>query len=343
MEVWAVEAGISAPHLRVADFGGLRGMAATADIEAGEPLVSLPIGAALLVTPKQRCPFPDFCSPAFYASKPCRAFSGPYGGPPWRSRAKLAAALVAGGVGSVTALHVPLEQVLNGAVAAALFNLIYDYLLSQRVKWYSMVPWLDLINHRGTVESTVEYEYFRDRFVASTTSRRFRKGEQVLISYGPQSNDSLLQFYGFVEAGNPHDAYRVPDLAARARAAAASMGLKLQAAPSGASSIGSAPDTAGTLTRGGPDEHTLAAITAEVASARPSADGVTAVQRALEVAAALCDAELDVLGPVDRPRGAAPQLQSARAAAAAAFRHEKAAVLQDCARACRQRAKRKTP
>ena len=49
---------------------GLRGMAADVDIEAGEPLVSLPVGAALLVTPKQRCPFPGFCSPAFYSAKP---------------------------------------------------------------------------------------------------------------------------------------------------------------------------------------------------------------------------------------------------------------------------------
>ena len=32
-------------------------------------------------------------------------------GPPWRSRAKLAAALLAAGVGSVTVLHAPLEQV----------------------------------------------------------------------------------------------------------------------------------------------------------------------------------------------------------------------------------------
>ena len=50
------------------------------------------------------------------------------------------------------------------------------------------------------------------------------QGEQVFISYGPQGNDSLLQFYGFVEAGNPHDTYRVPNLPGRARAAAASMG-----------------------------------------------------------------------------------------------------------------------
>jgi len=53
-----------------APLAGLRGMAATVDIEAGEALVSLPMSAALLVTPKQRCPFPDFCSPAFYVSKP---------------------------------------------------------------------------------------------------------------------------------------------------------------------------------------------------------------------------------------------------------------------------------
>jgi len=49
-------------------------------------------------------------------------------------------------------MHAP-AQVLNGAIAAALFNLIYTYLLSQRVKWYAMCPWLDLINHRGTVEA----------------------------------------------------------------------------------------------------------------------------------------------------------------------------------------------
>ena len=57
------------------------------------------------------------------------------------------------------------------------------------------------------------------------------QGEQVFISYGPQGNDSLLQFYGFVEAGNPHDAHRVPQLAARARAAAASLGVDAEPAP----------------------------------------------------------------------------------------------------------------
>ena len=40
------------------------------------------------------------------------------------------------------------------------------------------------------------------------------QGTQVFISYGQQSNDSLLQYYGFVEPGNPHDTYVLPDLAA---------------------------------------------------------------------------------------------------------------------------------
>ena len=40
------------------------------------------------------------------------------------------------------------------------------------------------------------------------------QGEQVFISYGKQSNDSLLQYYGFVEPDIPHDTYVVPDLAA---------------------------------------------------------------------------------------------------------------------------------
>ena len=38
------------------------------------------------------------------------------------------------------------------------------------------------------------------------------QGEQVFITYGLQSNDKLLQYYGFVEAKNPADVYVLPDL-----------------------------------------------------------------------------------------------------------------------------------
>ena len=57
------------------------------------------------------------------------------------------------------------------------------------------------------------------------------QGTQVFISYGQQSNDSLLQYYGFVEPGNPHDTYVLPDLAAAvgpALAAAKLPSLKVQ-------------------------------------------------------------------------------------------------------------------
>ena len=54
------------------------------------------------------------------------------------------------------------------------------------------------------------------------------QGTQVFISYGQQSNDSLLQYYGFVEAGNPHDTYVVPDLAATVRPAANLPSSKVQ-------------------------------------------------------------------------------------------------------------------
>jgi hypothetical protein len=46
-------------------------------------------------------------------------------------------------------------------------------------------------------QSEVAYEYFKDEFALSTQAA-YLPGEQVYISYGPQANDSLLQYYGFV-------------------------------------------------------------------------------------------------------------------------------------------------
>ena len=44
-------------------------------------------------------------------------------------------------------------------------------------------------------------------FVPVTT-----QGEQVFITYGQQSNDKLLQYYGFVESKNPADVYVVTNM-----------------------------------------------------------------------------------------------------------------------------------
>lgn len=60
------------------------------------------------------------------------------------------------------------------------------------------------------------------------------QGEQVFISYGAQSNDSLLQFYGFVEPGNPNDSYTVPDLReALLMAGCASVAASIESLPHG--------------------------------------------------------------------------------------------------------------
>lgn len=37
-------------------------------------------------------------------------------------------------------------------------------------------------------------------------------GDHVFMSYGPVSNDDLLQYYGFVERENPADAYVLQDM-----------------------------------------------------------------------------------------------------------------------------------
>ena len=90
------------------------------------------------------------------------------------------------------AQHIPLEQALNGAIAVLLFNLLYDVFLSQRLKWYAMCPVIDSINHDSASNNTVAYEYFKDTFAVAASSG-VQQGLQVFITYGSQSNDSLLQ------------------------------------------------------------------------------------------------------------------------------------------------------
>jgi hypothetical protein len=67
-----------------------------------------------------------------------------------------------------------------------------------------------MLNHDSSAGgSRLSYEYFADAFSASLdpSAPPPHKGEQVLISYGERSNDQLLQYYGFVERGNPHDVF----------------------------------------------------------------------------------------------------------------------------------------
>lgn len=159
-----------------------------------------------------------------------RLFSGPYAGRSLAARAQLATVVLGlavgyavghpptpcGDQGTLWMMHGcsdpqalglgPAEQALNGAIAALAFNLIYDSVISQKLSWFAMCPVIDMINHSSSVQSEVSYQYFSDRFTVEC-GRKFRRGEQALISYGGKSNDQLLLYYGFAEEGNPNDSY----------------------------------------------------------------------------------------------------------------------------------------
>lgn len=99
------------------------------------------------------------------------------------------------------------EQSLSAAVAVGLSILAKDVFFSRAsgLKRYVVCPFVDMFNHKSTASSDVSYNYFTNVFELRTES--YAQGEQVFISYGKQSNDRLLQYYGFVDQDNPYDAY----------------------------------------------------------------------------------------------------------------------------------------
>mmetsp|Transcript_68905 Transcript_68905/g.217882 ORF Transcript_68905/g.217882 Transcript_68905/m.217882 type:complete len:221 (+) Transcript_68905:897-1559(+) len=146
-----------------------------------------------------------------------RTFSGPYAGSTFKDRLQLVAILAVCVGGYTVAGMGEVTQALNGAVAALVFNVLYDVLLSKKQRWYAMCPLIDMINHKGTSGSEVSYAYFQDEFditvdVATTA------GEEVFITYGNRGNDELLQYYGFVEERAPADTYAVLDIVKKLRA-----------------------------------------------------------------------------------------------------------------------------
>lgn len=108
--------------------------------------------------------------------------------------------------------------------------------LLARGKRHVLCPYLDMLNHASSrsgsrlecdcpwgapaklatapeppAEPSSRYDYFGDAFGASLdpAAGPVPPGAELLISYGDRSNDQLLQYYGFVEAGNPHDSFLV--------------------------------------------------------------------------------------------------------------------------------------
>ena len=73
-------------------------------------------------------------------------------------------------------------------------------------------PVIDMANHRSVgAAGDVSFEFFGNAYSLALQSP-VAAGEEVFISYGTRSNDQLLQYYGFVEADNPHDVYVMPPL-----------------------------------------------------------------------------------------------------------------------------------
>ena len=99
------------------------------------------------------------------------------------------------------------EQSLSAAVAVGMSIVLKDFFFAKAsgLKRYVVCPYVDMFNHKSTVSSDVSYNYFSNVFELRTEA--FSKGQQVFISYGKQSNDRLMQFYGFCDCENPFDVY----------------------------------------------------------------------------------------------------------------------------------------
>lgn len=134
-----------------------------------------------------------------------RAFSGVYEGSSAKQRGLL---LMFTGALSLAwpLLHLgTFEQSLSAALVVGLSIVARDVIFSRSgsLKRYVLCPVVDFFNHRSDCGSDVSYNYFADQF--EVRAGRYAEGEQVFISYGRQSNDRLLQYYGFVEDYNPND------------------------------------------------------------------------------------------------------------------------------------------
>lgn len=98
----------------------------------------------------------------------------------------------------------PAERGAAAAAAAVLFNFFYEILSSRGVVQHAMCPVIDSANHASRAKTTVDYAYFADGYQV-VAPFAVQAGEQAYISYGSQTSDSLLQFYGFVEKNNADD------------------------------------------------------------------------------------------------------------------------------------------
>lgn len=143
-----------------------------------------------------------------------RAFSGAYSGSAFDPKPYALTILL---VAAYLGLHLgTFEQASNGAGLVFCGSVLKDFVFPKlfKSKKYIICPFIDMANHVGTnEEGNVAFEYFSDGYsLSSSADATIEKGKEVFISYGPRSNDALLQLYGFSEGNNAHDVYVMPPL-----------------------------------------------------------------------------------------------------------------------------------
>ncbi len=144
-----------------------------------------------------------------------RAFSGAYSGSAFDPKPYALTILL---VALYLGLHLgTFEQASNGAGLVFCGSVLKDFVFPKlfKSKKYIICPFIDMANHVGVKEDgNVAFEYFTDGYSLSTRGdgSSIEKGKEVFISYGPRSNDALLQLYGFSEENNAHDVYVMPPL-----------------------------------------------------------------------------------------------------------------------------------
>jgi Rubisco LSMT substrate-binding len=72
-----------------------------------------------------------------------------------------------------------------------------------------------MANHNSIgAKGEVSFEYFGNAYSLAILPNvaNLEANEQLYLSYGPRSNDQLLQYYGFIEVDNPHDVYIMPPI-----------------------------------------------------------------------------------------------------------------------------------
>ena len=97
-------------------------------------------------------------------------------------------------------------------VFALLALVVFDSTKENDVKMdtaYVLMPLIDAFNHRTMLKT--EFEFTNSEF-ALKSPKNYKKGEEVLISYGLMPNDELLLRYGFVDDQNVADTYQFEGL-----------------------------------------------------------------------------------------------------------------------------------